>query len=292
VTRDPAIPEGWFLSGDSLYYLEEDGSLARDAVLTSTLAFPLTPAGALADASVSTLSMGSVTVPAMARMMGTDSEHVAAGGIGAGALLQFKDLRDPNPEGITAAQIDEFIARYCGYSETEVFYVRSSLRGQGQAFLDASRSAGVNVVYLVCHALNESAWGCSELACGNSWTDPQDGKTGVYYNYFGYAAVDDNPYDGGMRWAKEHGWTSPAAAIAGGAEAISRSWVNNVASPQRTLYEMRWDPAYAARNHEAGWHLYATDDDFCVTVGYLMAWLCDDEGVTPSLNLIVPVYAR
>jgi beta-N-acetylglucosaminidase len=180
----------------------------------------------------------------------------------------------------------------CGYSETEVFYVRSSLRGQGQAFIDASRNAGVNVVYLVCHALNESAWGCSELACGNSWTDPHDGTTGVYYNYFGYAAVDDNPYDGGMRWAKEHGWTSPAAAIAGGAEAISRSWVNNVASPQRTLYEMRWDPAYAARNHEAGWHLYATDDDFCVTVGYLMAWLCDDEGVTPSLNLIVPVYAR
>ena len=290
--NDPYVSEGWLFQNGTFYYLKEDGSFARDSVSSSGLSFALTGQGALKDALVSTLDMGSVTLPAMARMNGTSTEAVAVGGLGAGSLLQFKDLRDPNPEGLTAAQIDDFISTYCIYSETEFFHTTSSLRGQGQAFLDAAQQYGVNALYLVCHAINESAWGCSELACGERWTDPQDGTTGVYYNYFGYAAVDNNPYDGGMRWAKEHGWTSPAAAIAGGAEAISRSWVRNVASPQRTLYEMRWDPAFVARNHEGGWHLYATDDDFCVTVGYLMAWLSARAGVTPYLNLIVPVYMR
>lgn len=76
------------------------------------------------------------------------------------------DLRTPS--GLTAAQIDAFLAG-------------SPMAGLGATFIDAEQQFHVNARYLVAHAIEESAWGSSAIA--------QD-----KHNLYGYGADDWNPY--------------------------------------------------------------------------------------------------
>ncbi len=56
----------------------------------------------------------------------------------------------------------------------------SPLAGDGQLFLDAEHTYGVNAQYLVAHAIEESAWGTSNIAVAD-------------HNYFGNGAADSCP---------------------------------------------------------------------------------------------------
>ncbi len=60
------------------------------------------------------------------------------------------------------------------------YFNGTALAGQGAAFVNAGRQYGVNPLYLVAHAIEESAFGASEMAQTKN-------------NLFGIAAYDSNP---------------------------------------------------------------------------------------------------
>ena len=113
------------------------------------------------------------------------------------------------------------------------------LDGKGETFLKAAVDNNINPIYLVAHALHESQNGISPLAKNN--------------NFFGMGATDGNAKVAGIKFAREHGWTTPEKGIMGGAKIISAKWVNKMTNSQNTLYAMRWSPL------NPGQMQYATD---------------------------------
>ncbi|MGE6464022.1 SH3 domain-containing protein [Alkalihalobacillus sp. NPDC078480] len=121
---------------------------------------------------------------------------------------------------------------------------KGSLSGQGQAFIDAARTNGVNEIYLVSHALLETGNGTSPLAKGIS----HNGKT--VYNMYGIGAYDGNAEQAGAAYAYNQGWFTKESAIIGGAKFVGNNYISK---GQNTLYKMRWNPDAPAT------HQYATD---------------------------------
>ncbi|MFD2830024.1 N-acetylglucosaminidase [Corticicoccus populi] len=129
---------------------------------------------------------------------------------------------------------------------------RGILTNQGNAFSQASRTHGVNEVYLISHAILETGHGQSQLSQGvrldNNGNISNSGKK--YYNMYGIGAVDHNAVLGGARYAQQMGWDTPAKAIIGGAQFVSQNYFGR---RQNTLYSMRWNP------NNPGTYQYATD---------------------------------
>lgn len=123
------------------------------------------------------------------------------------------------------------------------------LHEKAAAFIEAGETHGVNEVYLISHALLETGNGKSKLACGIKY------KGKMVYNVYGIGASDQDPVKLGAKRAFAEGWFTPEAAIIGGAQFISRSYIQK---KQDTLYKMRWNPASASKNGQAS-HQYATD---------------------------------
>lgn len=128
---------------------------------------------------------------------------------------------------------------------------RGTLNGQGQAFLDAAQYSKVNVFYLIAHAILETGSGNSDLAQGVAV-----GGTKVY-NMFGISAFDGTAVVSASNYASEEGWTTPAAAIKGGAQWIATHYIYRSDYQQDTLYKMRWNPVALESGSAA--HQYATD---------------------------------
>lgn len=204
-----------------------------------------------------------------------------------GEFYQFAVLNGGYSGKVTAAQIDTFIAKNCVYSESS-YGVTSKLRGSGQYFIDAAKAYGVNEVYLVSHAILESAWGCSTLAQGKV-----KGYEG-YLNFYGIGAYDIDPYNGGAALAKSKKWTNPQKAINGAAEWIAKSsnrYLNN-AYDQNTLYKMRWNYEQAAQEG-AVWKQYATSPTWATGIANVMASFYSSVGMDKSdtgLKFLVPLY--
>ncbi|CAM4419651.1 MAG: Bifunctional autolysin [Legionella sp.] len=137
--------------------------------------------------------------------------------------IQFLDLRFQGE--VSAEQLDVLLKD------------AGVLRGKGAVFLQASKANNVNPVYLVAHALHESKDGKSKLAIENN-------------NFFGLGANDRHAVSSGAKFADEHGWNTVEKGIIGGAEIISKQWINK---SQNTLYAMRWNPM------KPGHSQYATD---------------------------------
>lgn len=129
------------------------------------------------------------------------------------------------------------------------------LENQGAAFIEASRRHNINEIYLLAHALLETGNGRSELATGIlvSEVDGKPVEPKVVYNMFGIGAFDATAKRSGSEYAYKQGWDTPEKSIIGGAEWISRQYVNHPTYKQDTLYKMRWNPS------TPGVHQYATD---------------------------------
>jgi beta-N-acetylglucosaminidase len=72
----------------------------------------------------------------------------------------------------SAEELDQFVAN---------FQPESPLIGLGETFKKMEEEQGVNALYLLAHAIHESAWGFSRIAREKN-------------NLFGLRATDDNPY--------------------------------------------------------------------------------------------------
>lgn len=154
--------------------------------------------------------------------------------------LKYQFLRLDRPQNLSVASMNTLLKG------------KGVLENQGQAFSDAAKSAGINEIYLIAHALIETGNGQSQLAKGadvvnNYVTTKSPNK---YYNVFGIAAYDSAPISNGINYAKNAGWNSVSKAIIGGAKFIGQDYIK---AGQNTLYKMRWNPDLP------GTHQYATD---------------------------------
>ena len=191
--------------------------------------------------------------------------------------LQFAVLNNGTSD-LSAAALNSFIAANCSYSEKS--YGRTSaLRNAGQAIVNAANQTGLNKVYLMAHAIWESGWGCSQLACG--WTPSVNtsfvsgGTTYVarkgttYYNFYGIGAYDQNALAGGRAMAVKQGWTSVEKALVGAAQWIKSNYHARSGKNQNTLYLMRYDLPDAAAGNP--WHQYCTDTKWVANIARIMA---------------------
>ena len=164
-------------------------------------------------------------------------------------FYQFLDLS--SPAGLNPTEINEKILRGKGI-----------LEGQGKAFVDAAYKYNLNEIYLIAHTLHETSNGTSTLAKGipvdrnGNVTRDSKGKIAktaatahIVYNMYGYGAVDDDPINGGAKYAFDKKWFTPYDAIVGGAEQVGKNYIQK---GQNTLYKMRWNP------DKPGTHQYAT----------------------------------
>ncbi len=177
---------------------------------------------------------------------------------------QFLDLSKPN--GVSEEVLNRYLAD------------KGVLRGMGAVFIEAAKEYNVSEVYLIAHACLESGNGTSRLATG------VDVNGTTVYNLFGINAYDSNPIGGGSGKAYSEGWTSVEKAIRGGAEWISRYYINSVDGRQNTLYKMLWNPEHP------GEHQYATDIGWAVkqAVSIERIFSAFDDA---SLSYEIPVYS-
>ncbi len=150
--------------------------------------------------------------------------------------LQFLNLSVP--ANLDASEVDDRILAGKGI-----------LANMASAFIQAGNTYGVNEIYLISHALLETGNGTSQLAKGVQF----NGKT--VYNMYGIGAIDASPVSSGAQFAYNAGWFTPEAAIIGGAQFITKGYIN---TGQNTLYKMRWNPASVVLNGYAS-HQYASD---------------------------------
>lgn len=216
---------------------------------------------------------------AVAREMRNNPQTDEGGGWHRASTDQVRKEMDPN----TYSGTDLFaFAKLSWIDAVDMNVVKSRLAGKGtlsgteQAFHDACKQYNVNIYYLIGQALIESGNGTSSLASGNTWNGSR------VYNYFGIAAIDSNPYSGGMQYAYNHGWFTPELAIKGGAQFVAQSYIN--ASPtQDTLYKYRYNIA------GGGTHQYATDVRYPRKNASQIASFMNDLDIT--IALLVPEYS-
>lgn len=179
------------------------------------------------------------------------------------AKYQFLDLSVPNH--LSADKLNEYLRG------------KGILNGMGQAFIDAANEYGISEAYLVAHACLESGNGSSRLAKGVE----HDGT--VVYNMFGIGAYDGNALRGGAAYAYSKGWTTPEAAIKGGAKWIAENYIYRSRTQQNTLYKMLWNPL------SPGYHQYATDVGWAVKQAATIAKII---GGSDCLQIFeIPVYS-
>ncbi|MDO4841459.1 MAG: cell wall-binding repeat-containing protein [Phoenicibacter congonensis] len=214
---------------------------------------------------------------------------------------QFAILSNGYSGKVSASDLNNFVASTAKGKA-------GKLAGRGQAFIDAANQYGVNEVYLLSHAILESAWGTSTLA--NGWTFDEDvvdedtgeviyyhdGKT--YYNFYGIGAYDSSPLSGGRLMAYKQGWDTPEKAILGAAKWIaegnggSGNYFNNEWN-QNTLYKMRWNYNQAASTGDC-WKQYATDGKWAEKIARVMYSCyvsCGLDASSSGLTFLVPVYS-
>ena len=176
---------------------------------------------------------------------------------------QFMDLSHYN--GLSRSAIESFLDG------------KGTLSGQADAFIEAAKEYNVSELYLIAHACLETGYGTSQLASGVN----VNGVT--VYNMYGINAYDGSVVYSGSRRAYAEGWTSPAAAIKGGAKWISENYINSDENRQNTLYKMRWNP------ENPGIHLYAGDCAWATTQAVIMERLFK-EFPGASIAYEIPVY--
>ncbi|WP_413378335.1 SH3 domain-containing protein [Alkalihalobacillus sp. 1P02AB] len=176
-------------------------------------------------------------------------------------FYQFLDLS--TGAGVQASELNKTVLASKGI-----------LTGQGQAFIEASKTHSINEIYLISHALLETGNGHSELARGINY----NGQT--VYNMYGIGAFDGCAKSCGAKYAYDQGWFTPEKAIIDGAKFVARNYIHN---GQDSLYKMRWNPANPGHNQ------YATDIAWAIKqTGRIANLYSSISGHTLSYN--IPVY--
>lgn len=173
------------------------------------------------------------------------------------------------------------LSKPCGVSRSALAAFldgKGILSGKADAFIRAANTYSVNELYLVAHACVETGYGSSTLANGVNVNGQR------VYNMFGIGAYDYNAVATGSQRAYSEGWTTPEAAILGGAKFISEHYVNSAEYRQNTIYKMRWNP------DNPGNHLYAGDVAWATSQAAILQRMIT-QVPDAVISYDVPVYA-
>ena len=203
-------------------------------------------------------------------------------GLKSASLERTRQYLDPNEfsRGVYKYQFMD-LSHYNGVSYqslSKFLEGKGILSGQAGAFIEAAKQYNISELYLVAHACLETGYGTSKLATGVTYNGVR------VYNMFGIGAYDSDAVGTGSKMAYNQGWTTPVAAIMGGAEWISKNYINAPSGRQNTIYKMRWNP------QNPGNHLYAGDIAWAVSQASILGDFIDNF-TDASLNYEVPVYA-
>ncbi|MDI6619869.1 MAG: DUF4214 domain-containing protein [Clostridiales bacterium] len=179
---------------------------------------------------------------------------------------------------ITADEINDFLdnwfIRYNNGNHTVLY-------NKGDIFIQAAKQQGmyVNPMYLVAHACLETGYGKSSLANGIK----VNGRT--VYNMYGIGAYDGSAVYSASQLADKENWTTPEAAIIGGARFIYDDYINNGEYRQDTVYKMRWNPL-AIVYHNQPINQYATDIAWADNISLIINKLVNlSKGVLPNFDI-------
>lgn len=183
--------------------------------------------------------------------------------------------------GIFKRYYKYLIEDYC--REMDIRVRKSCLYNKANVFLKAAKKYNLDPVYLVSQTFLESAYGTSELACGNrikkvarrGYPRTRSGKfltkkikkSVKVYNLYGIKAYDNDPFVGGTSYAYYHKWTSVTRAIYGAASYLSGNYIRG-RYHQNTIYKMRFSPTKRGL-----WHQYATAPYYAESIGLRMYWM-------------------
>lgn len=224
-----------------------------------------------------------ITLDEMAqKQMATNPVYNDGSGLKSADVNRTKLYLDPG-EFSSAAYKYQFmdLSKYNGMSRDELAKFldgKGILSGKADAFITAAKTYNISEMYLVAHACLETGYGTSQLARGTDY----NGKR--VYNMFGIGAYQENAVGTGAKRAYNEGWTTPEAAIMGGAKYISEAYIHAPSGRQNTLYKMRWNP------ENPGNHLYAGDIAWAVTQSTIMESIMS-QFMSGTISYEVPVYS-
>ncbi|QDP41592.1 N-acetylglucosaminidase [Radiobacillus deserti] len=118
-------------------------------------------------------------------------------------FLNQRDLRTPS--SVTAAELDNYI---------KANKADSPMIGLGKTFIEMEKQYNVNAVYLMAHAIHESAWGMSKIAREKN-------------NLYGINATDSNPYGNADTYKSYEGSVMYAAKYISDKYLTSGTWQYN-----------------------------------------------------------------
>jgi len=174
---------------------------------------------------------------------------------------------------------------------------KGSLASMADAFIQAGVDNNVNAIYLLSHALHETANGGSALIKGIEvgldtngkplmvTPENRDSLTAIQktYNAYGIGAIDADANKYGAERAYTNGWFTVQDAIIGGAQFVKDQYISK---GQDTLYKMRWNPENPTV------HQYATHVMWAVIQAKKIYDIYELIGAEKTTNLVfdVPVY--
>ena len=230
-----------------------------------------------------TYAVYDITLDEMAqKQMPTNPVYNDGNGLKSADVNRTRLYLDPNEFSSSAYKYQFMdLSRYNGISRDELAKFldgKGILSGKADAFITAAKTYNISEMYLVAHACLETGYGTSQLARGVDY----NGKR--VYNMFGIGAYQYDAVGTGAKKAYSEGWTSPEAAIMGGAKFISEYYIHAPSGRQNTLYKMRWNP------ENPGNHLYAGDIAWAVTQSTIMESIMS-QFASGAISYEVPVYA-
>lgn len=165
----------------------------------------------------------------------------------------------------TAEQLDKYLAdAFPFYNKTayEKYWTSSPLVGTGADFKEVEAKYNVNALYLMAHAIHESAWGTSKIAQ-------------LKNNLFGYGAYDKDPVNGAYSYNNfKESIDFAAKTVNANYHNVSGSYYNgsilgNKALGMNVRYasDPYWGEKIAAHMYRADKHL-AGSDSYRYELGY------------------------
>ena len=183
-------------------------------------------------------------------------------------IYMFEDL-SYKKEYQTAAVVNKII----GKTKLPTYGFKANI------FISAGAKNNISPVFLAARVVQETG--------GNS-VSVNGSKSGgkVVYNPFNIGAYGSDPAKRGLAYAKKMGWTTPAAAVNGGAEYLARGYINK---KQNTVYFQRFNVANGLAN--AGTHQYMTNIMAPYSESHITKTSYTQLGITHgALCFQIPVY--
>ncbi|MEN1969741.1 glucosaminidase domain-containing protein [Lentibacillus sp. N15] len=155
------------------YYTVQDGMLSHH--VTETSSFVYGPAADFMSEGQKYYSRNGHT------FFNSDGKEV-------GTAYQYFEILPLNTDtSYTANQLNQFIKDNIPEGYRNQMGGPGPLATLGEAFISAQNQFGVNALYLLAHAIHESAWGSSAIAQ-------------TKHNLYGFGAIDSDPYNGAKKF--------------------------------------------------------------------------------------------